>query len=208
VARRRPSGKALLSGVILAALGFLAAFALVDALVEEGTPASSTAEALPRAGGTAARTVVPAGTTVEEPEPIDPEAERFRAPCPVRDFRLVFDREGGLAVLFAADGRTLATVTVDSHRFENAICPSRRARAKIYQEGERPGTYESGAVACSPTREIDVEVHPTVDPAGRRTGTVLLVSERGRSALLVSAVLVDEPPGRRVYYSGARCELL
>ena len=212
--------------------GFLAAFALTRSLRGDGdeSDASGPGGAVPTAPGatvTGAATgadstlqenaVDPASATqptetgvgtaptTEPTETVDPEKERLRAPCPVREFRLVFDRDTGAAGTFTADGRLLASISPGSHTFGGELCRGVPAGAKRLSAEPSAPVYESGGVFCTVPSEIELEVHPIVDGAtGGRGGTTLLVSERGRATFVLSAVVVVEDlGGRRYYYSFA-----
>jgi hypothetical protein len=213
--------------------GFLAGFALTRSLHGDGDESDASGpggavSTAPGATGTGAATgadstlqknaVDPApatqptetgvGTapTTEPTETVDPEKERLRAPCPVREFRLVFDRDTGAAGIFTADGRLLTSISPGSHTFGGELCRGVPAGAKRLSAEPSTAVYESGGVLCTVPGEIELEVHPIVDGAtGGRGGTTLLVSELGRATFVLSAVVVEDLGGRRYYYSPAHC---
>ena len=218
MARPRPSARWIAAAAALLLAGFFAAFGLTSALTGDGdspeaqeTPAATPAPgAAPTGLATAA---VDAPTNDDEPqatETVDPIKDTIRAPCAIDEIRFFFDRETGTLAVFDGDGRPIASVARDSHSFEGEICRGVPAGVKRYAHGGlRAPVYESGGVSCSSPRGIEVEIHPILDGnTGGQAGNVLLVSVRGRPTVLASGVVVEDPPGRRFWYSARHCTRL
>jgi hypothetical protein len=224
MARRRPEARWIVAVGALLVAGFFAAFGLTSALTggDEGSDAQETPAATPAPSaepGPSAGVETDAPTSDEEPqttetaqvtETVDPVEDAVRAPCSTDEIRFLFDREAGTLAVFSGDGQPLASVVRDSYVFDGDLCRGVSAGIKRYAYGglEAP-VYESGGVACRSPRGVDVEIHPIVLGAtGRQAGNVLLVSIRGRPAVLASGVTVEDPQGRRFAYSARHCRPL
>ena len=215
---RRPSARWFVAAGVLLVAGFFAALGLTSALTggDEASEAQETPAATPAPGTEPpepAAVELSAPTGDEEPqatETVDPIKDTLRAPCSVDEIRFLFDRETGALAVFSGDGQLIASVARDSHIFEGELCRGLPAGVKRYSYGGlRSPVYESGGVSCSAPRGVEVEIHPILDGnTGGQAGNVLLVSVRDRPTVLASGVVVEDPPGRRFWYSARHCTRL
>jgi hypothetical protein len=232
--RGRHALRGLLAAGALLVAGFFAAFALTSAFSDrdarvsaaQETPAETPAPAADPTGSAAASntpqateltgevtgdvTAQTSGNQLQSNQTADPVKDTVRAPCPVDEIRFLFDRERGVLAVFSDDGRSIASVARESHAFEGPLCRGVPARVKPYAyDGLWAPVYESGGVSCSVARGVDVEIHPIVlDATGQQAGSVLVVSVRGRPAVLASGIVVEDLGGRRFSYSSKHCEPL
>jgi hypothetical protein len=220
MARRTPAARWIVVAGVLLVAGFFAALGLTSVLTggDEGSDAQETPAVTPAPGTGLTEPVdveVSAPTGEEEPQAaetdtVDPVKDTVRAPCSVDEIRFLFDRETGTLAVFSGDGRPIASVARDSYIFEGELCRGLPAGVKHYSYGGlHDPVYESGGVSCSAPRGVEVEIHPILDGnTGGQAGNVLLVSVRGRPTVLASGVVVEDPPGRRFWYSARHCSWL
>jgi len=150
----------------------------------------------------------PATTTATQTAPsATPPTETTRsrlaqqATCRTRAFRVVFDPEQGIVI--TDEGRILASASAVSREISPDCTPVPRRRLRFANDIPARVVYERGVVECRAPGRVRIDARPVW--MGGVYGSIIVVSRAEGPVWFVSAVFVEDPAGRRVYYLRKYC---
>jgi hypothetical protein len=135
----------------------------------------------------------------EVASPPDPNGQR--AVCPATEFSVDFDPEGGASLTTALGN--LASATLDGFVISKSCETTFLNRDYSDAELAAEPLQNRGDVVCEAPGEIEIDVHPIVDPSDAVVGSNLIVTAGDTPTMIVSAVL--KSGGSRLHYSASRC---
>ena len=125
--------------------------------------------------------------------------------CSTRSFQLVYDRD--LPAILVLRGDEVLAWAGLYRRDVSDGCRDVRGKGPPPSSNESPeGIYESVHLRCTAPGRIQIETH-AIEMNGSVYGSLINVTVAGRPEWLVSAPVVEDVEGRRVYVNYDHCEL-
>jgi hypothetical protein len=124
------------------------------------------------------------------------------AVCTTHSFRVVYDRETP-AILVLRGDQVLAWAGL-YRRDVTDECRNLPRKPPLLSSEIPKGIYESVELRCNAPASIQVDVRP-IELHGSVNGSIIVVSFVGTKHWLVSAIVVNEVEGRRVYIDEKYC---
>jgi hypothetical protein len=127
------------------------------------------------------------------------------ADCGALAFRIAYDRELP-AILVLRGDQVIAWAGLYRRDVSNECRDVRRKRpASINNESPPRGIYESVRLRCMTPGRIQIDAH-AIEKSGSVYGSLIYVTAPGTPGWLVSAIVVKDVEGRRIYVNYNYCE--
>ena len=123
--------------------------------------------------------------------------------CNTQSFSVVYDRDLP-AILVKRDDRVIAWAGLYRRDVSEGCSDVPRKRLRSASSAQPEGIYESLELRCQSPGKIQIDVRP-VELHGAVNGSIVNVGVVGTANWLITAIVVNEVEGRRVYFKDRYC---